>query len=94
MLLPGWYYVTTAGSLLDLACNLPSLLADARRITCPVLYVRGDQEDPDLYPAERFAELARGRVDVFVVADCDHFYTGHEAEVGGLVASWLDSVLR
>ncbi|SDX83568.1 Lysophospholipase, alpha-beta hydrolase superfamily [Geodermatophilus africanus] len=93
LLMPGWYYVTTAGSFLDMARNLPSLLDNAPRITCPVLYVRGEREDVELYPAERFAELAGGRVDVVVIRDCDHFYTGYEAEVGGRVAAWLDSVL-
>jgi pimeloyl-ACP methyl ester carboxylesterase len=93
MLLPGWYYVITAGSFVDTERNLPSLLDDARRITCPVLFVRGDREDAELYPAERFAELAGGPVDVRILEDCDHFYTGHEDELGRVVAAWLDSVL-
>jgi pimeloyl-ACP methyl ester carboxylesterase len=93
MLLPGWFYVITAGSFVDLAENLPVLLDSATAITCPVLYVRGDREDPGLYPAERFAEVAAGPVDVRVLADCDHFYTGQEAAVGRLVAGWLNSVL-
>ncbi|MGY1591676.1 alpha/beta hydrolase [Geodermatophilus sp. SYSU D00708] len=93
LLLPGWFYVITAGSFVDLAENLPVLLDNAAKITCPVLYVRGDREDPGMYPAERFAEVAAGPVDVRILADCDHFYTGHEAAVGELVAGWLDSVL-
>ncbi len=93
MLLPGWYYVITAGSFVDLESNLPVLLDNAPRITCPVLYVRGDQEDVTMYPAERFAKLSGGPVDVRILQDCDHFYTGHEREVGLLVAEWLDSVL-
>ena len=93
MLLPGWYYVITAGSFVDLESNLPALLDNAPRITCPVLYIRGDQEDREMYPAERFAELAGGPVDVRILEDCDHFYAGHEREVGMLVAEWLDRVL-
>jgi pimeloyl-ACP methyl ester carboxylesterase len=93
MLLPGWFYVITAGSFVDLERNLPVLLDNAARITCPVLFVRGDREDPGMYPAERFAEVAAGPVDVRILADCDHFYTGHEDELGRLVAGWLDSVL-
>ena len=93
LLLPGWYYVITAGSFVDLETNLPALLDNAPRIACPVLYCRGDQEDVEMYPAERFAEAAAGRVDVRILPDCDHFYTGHEAEVGRLVAAWLDEVL-
>lgn len=93
MLLPGWFYVITAGSFVDLENNLPALLDNAPRITCPVLYIRGDQEDRETYPAERFAEAAGGPVDVRILQDCDHFYTGHEDEVGRLVAAWLDKVL-
>ncbi|MGY1707598.1 alpha/beta hydrolase family protein [Geodermatophilus sp. SYSU D00697] len=93
LLLPGWFYVITAGSFVDLAENLPVLLDNAAKTTCPVLFVRGDQEDPGMYPAERFAEVAGGPVDVRILADCDHFYTGQEAAVGELVAGWLDEVL-
>jgi len=93
MMLPGWYYVITAGSFVDQENNLPVLLDNAQRINCPVLYLRGDQEDDQMYPAERFAELAGGPVDVRVLPDCDHFYTGHETAVGELVAEWLDRVL-
>jgi pimeloyl-ACP methyl ester carboxylesterase len=93
MLLPGWYYVITAGSFVDLESNLPVLLDNAPRIRCPVLYVRGDREDREMYPAERYAEVAGGPVDVRILEDCDHFYTAHEDAVGRLVASWLDEVL-
>jgi pimeloyl-ACP methyl ester carboxylesterase len=93
MLLPGWYYVITAGSFVDLESNLPVLLDNAPRITCPVLFLRGDREDPEMYPAERFAELAGGPVDVRILPDCDHFYTGQEDDVGRLVAAWLAEVL-
>ena len=93
MLMPGWFYVITAGSFVDLETNLPVLLDNAPRITCPVLYVRGDQEDPEMYPAERFAEAAGGPVDVRILPDCDHFYTGHERLLGELVSGWLDEVL-
>ncbi len=93
MLLPGWYYVITAGSFVDQENNLPVLLDNAPHISCPVLFIRGDQEDIEMYPAERFAELAGGPVDVRILKDCDHFYTGHESLVGRLVAEWLDGVL-
>lgn len=93
LLLPGWFYVTTAASFLDMENNLASTLDAAPNITCPVLYLRGDQEDRDLYPAEEFAGRAGGTVDVRILKDCDHFYTGHEHLVGELVADWLGSVL-
>jgi pimeloyl-ACP methyl ester carboxylesterase len=93
MLMPGWWYVTSAASYLDMECNVPRLLEAAGAIRCPVLYLRGELEDPDLYPAEKFAAHAAGPVDVHVVPGSDHFYTGVEDQVGRLVADWLDAVL-
>jgi hypothetical protein len=42
-----------------------------------------------MYPAGRLAELAGGRVDVRILEDCDHLYTGREKELGGVVACHL-----
>lgn len=89
MLLPGWWYVTSAGSFVDMETNTPQILDLATTISCPTLYLRGDQEDPELYPAEQFAEKSPASVDVRVLDDCDHFYTGREGVVGPLVAQWL-----
>jgi pimeloyl-ACP methyl ester carboxylesterase len=89
ILMPGWWYAITAESLLDRDRNTPSVLELAPRITCPVLYLRGDQEPKDMYPAEAFAERAGGPCDVRIVADCDHFYNGREDAVAALVADWL-----
>lgn len=93
MLMPGWWYVTSAASYLDMERNVPRLLEAAARIRCPVLYVRGELEDRELYPAEDFAAHAGGPVDVRVIPGSGHFYTGFEDQVGQLVADWLDSVL-
>jgi pimeloyl-ACP methyl ester carboxylesterase len=93
MTMPGWYYVTTAASFADALTNSPVLLQDATRITCPVLFIRGSEEDRELYPAEAFAEAAAGRVDVEIIDDCDHFYTGREALVSSIVADWLVTVI-
>lgn len=93
LLLPGWWYVTAAGSFADLETNLPRLLDAAPRIRCPVLFLRGELEDHDLYPAELFAEAAGGPVDVQIVPGGDHFYTGLEDKVGELVTQWLARVL-
>ena len=90
MLLPGWWYVISCGSYLDRLENTPDLLASAARITCPVLYVVGDQEPPEIYPAQAFAEICPASCDVVVVDDCDHFYRGREATVASIVAEWLD----
>jgi pimeloyl-ACP methyl ester carboxylesterase len=88
MLLPGWWYAITAESFLDLA-NCPDILELAPKIRCPVLYVRGDQEPRDLYPAEEFRQRCKGACTVEIVPDADHFYNRHEERVAGLVSRWL-----
>lgn len=89
ILMPGWWYVTSAASFLDRLSNTPSLLQDAGSITCPTLFLRGSEEDADVYPAEQFAAACPADVDVRVIAECGHFYEGHTAQVGQLIASWL-----
>ena len=93
MLLPGWWYAITAESFLDLA-NCPDTLELAPRIACPTLYLRGDKEPRDLYPAEEFAHRAKGACTVQIVPDCDHFYVGREEEIAGRVTRWLSDVLK
>jgi pimeloyl-ACP methyl ester carboxylesterase len=93
LLLPGWWYVASAESFLDLA-NCPDILALAPRISCPVLYLRGDREPRDLYPAEAFAARCGAPCTVQVVPDCDHFYRGREEEIARRVTSWLGPVLQ
>jgi pimeloyl-ACP methyl ester carboxylesterase len=92
MLLPGWWYVTSAASFVDSLDNCPDLLDAAPRIRCPVLYVRGDREPPELYPAEAFAERAGGSCTVRIVPDCDHFYRGRESAVAELVTGWVSDL--
>lgn len=94
MLLPGWWYVTSAASFMDALTEGPETLALAPRIGCPVLYLRGDQEPRDLYPAEAFAERAQGPCTVQIVAHCDHFYVGREDAVSRIVCSWLANTLK
>ena len=93
IVLPGWFWVVTAQSYLDYAYELPDVLELAPRITCPTLYIRGDQEPAHVYPAEEFAERAGGPCDVRIVKDCDHFYTGREDEVSSIVTGWLGDLL-
>lgn len=93
MLMPGWYWVTTAQSILDLATNLPHLLDQAPKITCPVLFLRGDQEPPELYPAEDFNDRCQGPVDILEIENCGHFYVGAENRVNDAVCEWLGKVL-
>jgi pimeloyl-ACP methyl ester carboxylesterase len=91
MLLPGWWYVVSAESFIDLQTNLPDVLALAPRIACPTLYLCGDEEPTDLYPAAAFAERAAGKVTVEIVDRCGHFYVGREAAVTEQVTRWLDA---
>ncbi|MFN2645557.1 MAG: alpha/beta hydrolase [Burkholderiales bacterium] len=93
MLLPGWWYVTSAASFLDLA-NCPDILELAPGISCPVLYLRGDAEPSELYPAEEFRRRCRGPCTVEIVPQCDHFYRGREALVAETVCRWLRHSLQ
>jgi pimeloyl-ACP methyl ester carboxylesterase len=92
MLMPGWWYVITAESFLDRMNAMPDMLELAPRITCPVLYIRGDQENADTYPAEKFKTLSGGSCDVDIVPDCGHFYNGRESAIIERVASWLAKI--
>jgi pimeloyl-ACP methyl ester carboxylesterase len=92
VLLPGWWYVASAESFLDLLTELPDILELAPRIACPVLYVRGDEEPADLYPAEEFQRRAGGECTVEIVPHCDHFYVGREVAVAAIVTSWLEAI--
>jgi pimeloyl-ACP methyl ester carboxylesterase len=89
MFMPGWWYVISAESFLDRIVNVPDTIALAPRITCPVLAIRGDQEDRDRYPAEEFQAACGGPCHVNIVQDCDHFYNGREDAVAGVVSAWL-----
>ena len=91
MLLPGWWYVTTAASFLDLD-NCPDILELAPEIRCPVLYLRGDEEPADLYPAEEFQKRCGGPCTVENVPRCGHFYVGREEAVTELVCRWLETI--
>lgn len=94
LLLPGWWYVTSAESFLDVLTQCPDTLELAPKISCPVLYLRGDKEPRDLYPAEEFRRRCAGPCDVEIVPDCDHFYVGREAVVSNIVCSWLAHKLK
>jgi alpha/beta superfamily hydrolase len=63
-------------------------------VKCPVLYIRGDQESRENYPAEEFKASAGGSCDVEIVADCGHFYDGREARIQSLVSAWLSKTLN
>ena len=89
---PGWWYVITAASYVDLLDNVPDILALAPQIHCPVLYLRGDEEVKDTYPAEVFAERAAGRCKVVIIPRCNHFYVGREEAAQETVVQWLQNL--
>ncbi len=92
LLMPGWWYAASAESFLDRMVSMPVVLDLAPRIACPVLFIRGDQELPETYPAEKFQARAGGQCEVEIVPNCDHFYVGREERVCKIVASWLARV--
>jgi pimeloyl-ACP methyl ester carboxylesterase len=94
IVLPGWYWVISAESFVDILTNVPDGLAFAPQIRCPVLTIRGDKEPKEAYPAEEFAARAGGRCDVRILPNCDHFYTGVESHVCDVVTAWLAETLR
>lgn len=89
MLLPDWWWVISAESFIDRVRATPSTIANASRIRCPSLYLRGDKEAPASYPIEAFAARAGAPCETRVIPDCDHFYTGREADVAAQVVSWI-----
>jgi len=93
MLMPGWWYAISAESYLDRLTETPDGLALTPTIKCPTLYVRGDKESRESYPAEDFRTRANGPCDVEIVPDCDHFYNGCEETIQRLVSSWLAKTL-
>jgi pimeloyl-ACP methyl ester carboxylesterase len=93
MQMPGWWYVITAESYMDRLASTPDILELAPRVTCPTLFIRGDREPRDSYPAEEFAQRVGGPVRVEIIPDCDHFYNGQEQAVQQRVSSWLTATL-
>jgi pimeloyl-ACP methyl ester carboxylesterase len=94
MLMPGWWYAISAESYLDRLTETPDGLALAPKVKCPTLYIRGDQELRENYPAEEFKANAGGPCEVEIVPDCDHFYNGREEAIQAIVSSWLAKALH
>ena len=94
MLVPGWWYVISAESFLDRMTEMPDVLEIAPTIHCPTLFIRGDEENPETYPAERFKERAGGPCDVEIVPNCNHFYVGQEPTISKVVSGWLVHTLN
>jgi fermentation-respiration switch protein FrsA (DUF1100 family) len=71
---------------------MPDVVANTSRVTCPVLYVRGDKEVPSQYAAEEFRAAAGGPCDVSIIPDCDHYYRGRSDPVTDVVTTWLQKL--
>ena len=94
LLMPGWWYAISAESFLDRLTETPDVLELAPQVKCPVLYIRGDKEPREQYPAEEYKARAGGPCTVEIVPDCDHFYNGREDAVTQAVTSWLARALE
>ena len=93
MLLPTWWYVISARTFMDRLTNVPDLVENAKRVRCPVLFVRGDHEPVANYPAEIFKANCPSPCDIAIVPNCDHFYVGAEERVTNAVTEWLSRTL-
>jgi pimeloyl-ACP methyl ester carboxylesterase len=93
LLMPGWWYVASAESFLDRMTSMPAILDLAPTINCPVLFIRGDQEAAESYPAEKFQARAGGPCEVEIVPGCDHFYVGREDRITDIVVRWVKQTL-
>jgi pimeloyl-ACP methyl ester carboxylesterase len=93
MLIPAWWWVISGRTYLDRLTNAPDLVENSKRITCPVLFLRGDQEPMDNYPVERFKENCAGPCETAIIPNCDHFYVGAEERVSKVVTDWLKRTL-
>lgn len=91
MFFPGWFHLSTARAFVE--HGMPYAPDWIRQVRCPVLALRGELENPEQSPVERYAELAPGGGTAVVIPGSDHFYGGHEAEVGRAVADWLQAHL-
>ncbi|HEX2155072.1 MAG TPA: alpha/beta hydrolase [Acidimicrobiia bacterium] len=93
MLLPGWWFAATAASLVDRHDNTPDLLDNAPSVRCPSLFLVGELESREIYPAEEFAALAAGPSDARILPGCDHWYTGRQHVVAATVIEWLNETV-
>ena len=94
MLIPAWWWVISARTFMDRLTNAADLVENAKRIRCPVLFVRGDQEPMANYPAEKFQENCSGSCKIVIISNCDHFYVGAEEKVAKTVTEWLSRTLE
>jgi pimeloyl-ACP methyl ester carboxylesterase len=92
ILLPDFWYVSTAASILDrIGPALPDILELAPEVQCPVLTFRASTEPDTLFPIHEFQRLCRGQCTAHTIEDTDHFYKNAEDYVGAAMIKWLGS---
>jgi pimeloyl-ACP methyl ester carboxylesterase len=89
LLLPGWWYAISAESFLDRLHHTPDILALAPWVRCPSLFICGDREPEQVYPAYGFQNRAGGPCEVAIIENCDHFYRGREDTVACVLVDWM-----
>ena len=60
---------------------MPDILELAPTIRCSTLFIRGDEESQEIYPAERSKNARTGPCDVEIVPNCNHFYLGRKPAI-------------
>jgi len=93
MLVPGWWYVISAGTYVEFLDHCPDIVRLASRIPCETLFVRSKEESADVYPAEELATLSPHSVSVEILDAGGHYYAGSEHQVAETVAVWIASHL-
>jgi pimeloyl-ACP methyl ester carboxylesterase len=93
ILMRGWWFAATARSLLDRHDNTPDLLEHARLVRCPSLFLVGDMESTETYPAERFVAVAGGPSEARILPNCDHWYTGQEDTAASIIIQWINQAV-
>lgn len=93
LVVPGWWYVISASTYVDLLDNCPDIVQFASDIPCDALYVRSTEEPASLYPGELIAERSPFPVSVTVLDVGGHYYVDHEHEVASAVAAWIEPLV-
>ncbi|MDW3180108.1 MAG: alpha/beta fold hydrolase [Acidimicrobiia bacterium] len=89
LVVPGWWYVISANTYVDLLDNCPDIVEFAGQIPCDTLYLRSIEEPPSLYPGELIADSSPMPVSMSVSDFGGHYYLGHEDQVASEVTTWL-----
>jgi len=90
MLVPGWWYVISAGSFVEFLDNCPDILDWAEQIPCETLSIRGSDEPETLYPSGELASRSPNPVVNHVLDAGGHYYVGGEKLIAERVVEWIE----